>query len=412
MTTALAVTTLAACAFGPPPPDEQGAPPRLSPLPTPSSSEDGGGPAITTLAKNLSVPWGIAFLPDGSALVTERDTRRILKVGRAQTPDGLVVTPEATVAEAVPGGEGGLLGIAVSPSYQSDQTVYVYYSTQTDNRVAKLTLAIPGESPGTPGASAAPSPGASPTATPSAKATPTPAGTAPTVKVTPILTGIPKGTSDNGGQLHFGPDGFLYVSTGDAGTPAAAQVPTSLAGKILRIAPDGTAAPGNPFNSPVYAIGFHNVQGFGWDKTKRLYASEFGANTWDELDIVEAGKNYGWPTVEGKAQDPRFVDPITVWKTSDASCSGLAIVDNVVALACLKGARLWLVQITSTGTTLGAPSAMLVGDYGRLRAAALGPDGSIWIGTSNKDGKATTTPKPDDDKLLKLVLSGGDAGKT
>jgi glucose/arabinose dehydrogenase len=175
---------------------------------------------------------------------------------------------------------------------------------------------------------------------------------------------------------------------------------------------DGTAAPGNPFNNLVYALGFHNVQGFSWDKTKRLYAADAGGSTWDELDIVDAGKNYGWPAVEGKAQDARFADPLVVWKSSDAGCAGLAISDNVVVLACLASARLWQVQVTTTGTTLGAPVPALVNAYGRLRALALSPDGSIWIGTSNKDGKATATPNPDDDRLFRLVPGGGGAGKS
>ena len=366
----------AGCSFGPPGPDEAGSPPNLprpSVAPTAGGDDDERGVAVTVLAKNLEVPWGMAFLPDGAAVVTERDTARILRLGPESTAGGLKVTELRRLEEVRAGGDGGLLGIAVSPDYKTDGTLFVYYSTEQDNRIGKL--AGDGD-------------------------------------VEPILTGIPRSPEHNGGALGFGPDGFLYAGTGD-GTPTGSQAPDpkSLGGKILRITTAGKPAPGNPVeNSPVWSSGHRNVQGLTWDQTKRMYATDRGQPRTAELNVVEKGKNYGWPKADGESSDTTLTDPLVSWPSEVSSCAGVGSLETLVATACVLGQRLQLLNVTAGGTVLGSPQELLTEEFGRLRALVAAPDGSFWAGTSNQE--ETGSPGPEDDRIIRLVFSDGGAGRS
>jgi glucose/arabinose dehydrogenase len=349
---AASLALLAGCTSGSGPDDKVVG----GPGPQPGSPSATVAPGISVVATHLQAPWGLAFLPGGDALVTERDTARILRV----SPAGRVQQVQR-LAEVDGTGEGGLLGIAVSRTYATDKLVYVYYSTAKDNRIARLRL---GERP------------------------------------KPILTGIPVAGNHNGGRLAFGPDGMLYAGTGDATQSDRAQDRSYLGGKILRITPDGKPAPGNPFpGSPVWTYGHRNVQGLAWDDSGRMYASEFGQNTFDELNRIVAGRNYGWPTVEGTGGDARFMEPLTTWPTDQASPSGIAVAAGAVWVACLRGERLWRVPLADDGS-VGTPQALLVNRYGRLRNVMVAPDRSLWVFTNNRDGRGT--PAADDDKILRL----------
>jgi glucose/arabinose dehydrogenase len=340
----------------PPRPGPTTASPQSS-TPTSGSASPAGPPkVIGTVARNLAVPWGIGFLPDGSALVTERDSGRVLQV------DGRSVREIGRVDQTRAEGESGLLGLAVSPTYAEDHRVFVYATTDTDNRVLRMTFE--GGRLGPP---------------------------------TPILTGIPNGFIHDGGRLQFGPDGFLYVSTGETGNRDLAQDAHSLGGKILRITQDGTPAPGNPDpGSPVWTLGHRNVQGLAFDDDGQLWASEFGQDTWDELNRIDKGTDYGWPEVEGKGSQARFRNPQVVWHTDEASPSGLAWLDGHLWLASLRGERLWRIDVADRRAS--HPKAFFVGKYGRMRTVVVAPDGNLWVTTSNRDGRGD--PADQDDRIL------------
>lgn len=308
-------------------------------------------------AGGLDVPWGVDFLSDGSVLVAERSTGLLRRVGE----NGAVSTL-GEVPGVVARGEGGLLGVAVG----SDQQVYAYLTAQGENRVVRAVLS--GSDLGA---------------------------------FETIVDGIPAGGVHNGGRIAFGPDGALYIGTGDAGSSASAQDERSLAGKILRVNPDGSVPADNPDpGSPVFSLGHRNVQGLAWDEQGRLWASEFGANEWDELNQVEPGGNYGWPLVEGEGAAEGMTAPRVVWRTNEASPSGLAYADGSLWVAALRGQRLWQVPLDAQGRT-GAPVAHLSGEFGRLRTV-VERDGALWLTTSNTDGRGR--PAADDDRLLLIEL--------
>ncbi|NKX54643.1 PQQ-dependent sugar dehydrogenase [Arthrobacter mobilis] len=310
---------------------------------TSASQPAAGTGSVTTVASGLETPWSIAVLPDGSALVSENDSGLIKHI-----VDGRMAASVEVPAEIDPTGEGGLMGLALSPEFESDQRVFVYLTAPEDNRILSYRWQD-----------------------------------GQLLDERLVLGGIPKAGFHNGGRLKFGPDGHLYIGTGDATDAGTAQDLASLAGKVLRITPAGDPAPGNPFgDSPVYSYGHRNVQGFAWDSSGQLWISEFGPDRDDELNRIEPGGNYGWPVVTGAPGDGRFIDAAYVWpSTREASPSGMAIIEDVAWLAALRGQRLWRVDLG--GTISGeAVSDHLTGEFGRLRDAAEAPDGSLWVLTN------------------------------
>ncbi len=313
------------------------------------------------LARGLRVPWGLAFLPSGDALVSVRASGRVHRVSRhgGRRLVGRVpgVDPDA--------GEGGLLGLAVAATFAEDRWLYAYLTTTSDNRVVRMRYA--GGRLGRPQV---------------------------------LLAGIPRATRHNGGRLRFGPGGRLYASTGDAAEPDSAQDLGSLAGKILRINPDGSIPGSNPFGTAVFSYGHRNVEGLAFDRRGRLWASELGENTRDEMNRIRSGGNYGWPEVEGGDGAGPFRDPFVTWATSRCSPSGIAATGGYAYVGALRGEALWRVK-------LNPPRArrkvrFFHTRFGRVRTVEKAPDGSLWVTTSNRDGVHDHVPA--DDRVIRIRL--------
>ena len=341
-----------------------------TPAPTPSESVEQVQPAGAPfdVATGLAAPWSILRIPDPSSdsgrreqtLVSQRDDGRILSVAADRSPIEVGVVPGVAS-----GGEGGLLGLA-SLATAEQAWVYAYLTTSDDNRIVRMPF--DGETLGEPEL---------------------------------VLAGLRKAGNHNGGRIAFGPDGMLYATVGDAAVPDLAQDPASLNGKILRMTPEGEVPDDNPTaGSLVYSLGHRNPQGIAWDADGQLWSAEFGQNTWDEFNRVEPGGNYGWPVVEGQTGDPRFIDPVLQWATTEASPSGLAYVDGTFFLAALRGQRVWAIYVADDGSAGAVP--WFVGEFGRIRDVAAGPDGSLWFLTNNTDGRGD--PRNGDDRLMQVRL--------
>ena len=341
------------------------------PLPTQSSKPEATKAdvsRVSIIAQGLEVPWALAFLPEGGMLVTERDGRV-----RFITKDGeLKPDPVATISSVKQIGEGGLHGIVLHPDYQQNRYIYLYYTyseslNNTLNRVVRYNFD----------------------------------GTKLTNEKI-IVNGIPGASNHDGGRLKFGPDKFLYITTGDAQQPSLAQDKNALAGKILRVTDDGTPAPGNPFGNRTYSFGHRNPQGIAWDQNGTLWQTEHGPSGTetgsDEFNKIEQGKNYGWPEIRGMQGREDMVTPILESGRGNTwAPAGLAFINNSFYFAGLRGQALYEVEDAS-----GSPKLVthFKNEFGRLREVVAGPDGMLYVTTSNRDGRGL--PKKDDDKILRI----------
>ncbi|MFS8095537.1 PQQ-dependent sugar dehydrogenase [Lentzea alba] len=336
-----------------------------------------GGPAgvpnpgtVKQIVGGVDVPWGVAFLPDGSALVTERESFNILRVTEAGSKTTIGKIPGAVGT----GGEGGALGIEISPNWASDRFIYVYHTYSGGNRLVRAQF-----------------------------------DGAQLSNWTTLLDGVPKNRFHNGGRLRFSPDGrHLFISTGDAQNSANAQNMNNNAGKILRINPDGSIPADNPFSGKaIWSYGHRNVQGLDFDSQGRLWASEFGNSSQDEVNLIQKGGNFGWPQCEGTSGScGGTILPKKTWSTSQASPSGLTIINDYVFVATTVGQSVYRLRIDAS-SNLVDQQRYFQGTYGRLRTVEVDKEGDIWLTTStDKDGTANN------DRIMHIdiVYEGGGGG--
>ncbi|MGI8728927.1 MAG: PQQ-dependent sugar dehydrogenase [Solirubrobacteraceae bacterium] len=318
---------------------------------------------MSTVATGLRIPWDIAFLPNGRALVTEREGR-VRLLTRSRKLRRRVIKRISVSAQ----GEGGLLGVAIDPRFQRNELVYFYLTTSSGMRVDRYRV-VRGR----------------------------------LRRQRTILDGIAAGPIHDSGRIHFGPDRRLYVSTGDAGRPALAQDPDGLNGKFLRLTPREYRGDGG--TPEIYSSGHRNPQGFDWQpRTDRLISTEHGPDGDDEVNLIRRKGNYGWPLARG-SDHGRFRDPLTVYNPSVApsgatfvSLPGSAWTGDYL-FATLRGEELR--RLSFDGRRVTGDRAMFEGRFGRLRTVVEAPDGSLFVLTSNRDGRGS--PRGSDDRILRIV---------
>ncbi|WP_447001961.1 PQQ-dependent sugar dehydrogenase [Saccharothrix isguenensis] len=323
--------------------------------------------SVTRVATDTDLPWGLTTLPDGQVLYSRRDAFDLVRLDP--------VTGAKTSIGRVPGvagtdGEGGVMGIAVAADFATNPWVYVMHTSPTDNRVVRIRY-TGGVLTGSPQV---------------------------------LLTGIPRNKYHNGGRLRFGPDGKLYVATGDGQNANWAQDRDNLAGKVLRINADGSVPADNPFGNSVWSYGHRNPQGLAFDSQGRLWEQEFGNSVMDETNLIVRGGNYGWPRCEGTSGscgEPGFIAPKHTYPVAAGSCSGITVVRDTLYIACLRGARLYRADIS--GDNLTNVQQHLNGTYGRLRTVEPSADGGLWVTTSNS-GDKDSIPDNSNESILKVTL--------
>ncbi len=329
---------------------------------------------VEIVADNLYIPWAIDISRDGRLYFTERS-------GNLRVIENGILNPEPVYTFGYPFtsiGEGGLMGLALDREFLSNGFVYLMYTFEENGTVYNRVVRMHIED-----------------------------NTASEEVI--LLDRIPGGSIHNGGRIKIGPDGYLYITTGDAGMRGLAQDVNSLAGKILRIETDGSIPPDNPFpGSPVYSLGLRNPQGLAWNERKVLYASDHGETARDEINIIQPGGNYGWPVVIGDVGMPEysFLRPLIQSGDETWAPAGVAFVTGGpwmgrLLVSALRGMELLAITLNEEGTEAVNLERLLQGQYGRLREAYQAADGSLYLTTSNLDGRGQ--PNPGDDKILRLV---------
>jgi len=328
--------------------------------------------SVEEVATDDDIPWGLVTLPDGSILYSRRDAHDIIHLANGvKTTVGVVPNAEST------DGEGGLLGLAITKDFpETDPWLYIYHTSPTDNRVVRIQYQN---------------------------------GALVQSTHQVLLSDIGRNKYHNGGRLRFGPDGKLYVSTGDAQAAESAQDVNSLVGKILRMNVDGSVPSDNPFNNYTWTYGHRNPQGLAFDSQGRLWQQEFGNADLDETNLLQKGGNYGWPDCEGTISQSGdgcasegFIAPKQTYPTSQGSCSGISIVNDVLYVSCLRGNRIYREVIS--GESLTNVEHLFLGTYGRIRTVEPTLDGGLWMTTSNS-GDKDSIANNSDEKIYKVNLA-------